>query len=159
MQLFPATGPRRHFSLLARAVNFRLPTFSPRFSLSFNQLPSARGDRRSIVRSSAPSPPSCGFLIPPVTASHRNFCSSAVMASKIDGTAIAKSIREGLKAEIEKAQESNPRFKPNLVIFQGKLLADTDHTMNERLIAISICSWQSVRLQSVPFHKAVLEGT
>lgn len=81
------------------------------------------------------------------------------MASKIDGTAIAKSIREGLKAEIEKTQESNPRFKPNLVIFQGKLLADTDHALNERLIAISICSWQSVRLQSVPFHKAVLEGT
>lgn len=45
------------------------------------------------------------------------------MASKIDGTAIAKSIREGLKAEIEKTQVINPRFKPNLVIFQGKLLA------------------------------------
>lgn len=42
------------------------------------------------------------------------------MASKIDGTAIAKSIREGLKAEIEKTQLTNPRFKPNLVIFQGK---------------------------------------
>jgi hypothetical protein len=44
------------------------------------------------------------------------------MASKIDGTAIAKSIRAGLKAEIEEAQLTNPRFKPNLVIFQGKLL-------------------------------------
>lgn len=45
------------------------------------------------------------------------------MASKIDGTAIAKSIREGLKAEIEKNHETNPRFKPSLVIFQGKLFA------------------------------------
>ena len=44
------------------------------------------------------------------------------MASKIDGTAIAKGIREGLKTEIEKTQLTNPRFKPNLVIFQGKLL-------------------------------------
>lgn len=42
------------------------------------------------------------------------------MASKIDGTAIAKSIRQGLKAEIEQIQVTNPRFKPNLVIFQGK---------------------------------------
>lgn len=40
-------------------------------------------------------------------------------ATKIDGTAIAKNIREGLKAEIEKVQVTNPRFKPNLVIFQG----------------------------------------
>lgn len=42
------------------------------------------------------------------------------MASRIDGTAIAKGIREGLKTEIEKTQETNPRFKPSLVIFQGK---------------------------------------
>lgn len=42
------------------------------------------------------------------------------MASKIDGTAIAKSIRAGLKAEIEQIQVNNPRFKPNLVIFQGE---------------------------------------
>jgi methylenetetrahydrofolate dehydrogenase (NADP+)/methenyltetrahydrofolate cyclohydrolase/formyltetrahydrofolate synthetase len=41
-------------------------------------------------------------------------------AVKIDGTAIAKNIRESLKVEIQKAQESNPRFKPSLVIFQGK---------------------------------------
>lgn len=42
------------------------------------------------------------------------------MASRIDGTAIAKSIRAGLKAEIEQTQVTNPRFKPNLIIFQGK---------------------------------------
>lgn len=41
------------------------------------------------------------------------------MAAKIDGTAIAKSIRQGLKTEIEQVQVTNPRFKPNLVIFQG----------------------------------------
>ncbi|GAD97182.1 C1 tetrahydrofolate synthase [Paecilomyces variotii No. 5] len=38
--------------------------------------------------------------------------------TKIDGTAIAKDIRERLKAEIAKTQEINPRFKPSLVIFQ-----------------------------------------
>jgi methylenetetrahydrofolate dehydrogenase (NADP+)/methenyltetrahydrofolate cyclohydrolase/formyltetrahydrofolate synthetase len=40
-------------------------------------------------------------------------------AAKIDGTAIAKSIRGSLKDEIENIQVTNPRFKPSLVIFQG----------------------------------------
>ncbi|KAL5604237.1 hypothetical protein BROUX41_002217 [Berkeleyomyces rouxiae] len=40
------------------------------------------------------------------------------MATKIDGTAIAKSIREGLVVEIQKAQQSNPRFLPSLSIIQ-----------------------------------------
>ena len=39
-------------------------------------------------------------------------------ATKIDGTAIAKSIRERIKAEIEDVQATNPRFKPSLVIIQ-----------------------------------------
>ncbi|KAF3387980.1 hypothetical protein DPV78_012052 [Talaromyces pinophilus] len=38
--------------------------------------------------------------------------------SKIDGTAIAKDIREKLKSEIAELQAKNPRFKPNLVIYQ-----------------------------------------
>jgi len=42
--------------------------------------------------------------------------------SKIDGTAIAKSIREKLNAQIQKTQEVNPRYKPSLVIIQGMLL-------------------------------------
>lgn len=40
-------------------------------------------------------------------------------ATNINGTQIAKNIRAGLKEEIQKIQESNPRFKPNLVIYQG----------------------------------------
>ncbi|KAJ5220313.1 C-1-tetrahydrofolate synthase cytoplasmic [Penicillium chermesinum] len=40
------------------------------------------------------------------------------MATKIDGTAIAKGFRESLKSEIESIQAVNPRFKPNLIIFQ-----------------------------------------
>ncbi|CRG88216.1 methylenetetrahydrofolate dehydrogenase (NADP+) / methenyltetrahydrofolate cyclohydrolase / formyltetrahydrofolate synthetase [Talaromyces islandicus] len=38
--------------------------------------------------------------------------------TKIDGNAIAKDIREKLKDEITKLQSSNPRFRPNLVIYQ-----------------------------------------
>lgn len=50
----------------------------------------------------------------------RHFSSSPLRmtATKIDGTAIAKSIRERLGAEIKKKQESNPRYKPSLKIVQ-----------------------------------------
>jgi 5,10-methylene-tetrahydrofolate dehydrogenase/methenyl tetrahydrofolate cyclohydrolase len=41
--------------------------------------------------------------------------------TKIDGNAIAKDIHNRLKAEIQAAQASNPRFKPSLVIFQGQI--------------------------------------
>lgn len=55
--------------------------------------------------------------------STRAFSSTSIVMAdtKIDGTAIAKDIRERLKAEIAKIQETNPRFKPGLVIFQGLL--------------------------------------
>ena len=39
-------------------------------------------------------------------------------ATKIDGTAIAKSIREKIQADIAKAQEINPRYRPSLTIIQ-----------------------------------------
>lgn len=39
-------------------------------------------------------------------------------ASKIDGNAIAKSIREKLHAQIKETQKTNPRFKPCLKIIQ-----------------------------------------
>jgi methylenetetrahydrofolate dehydrogenase (NADP+)/methenyltetrahydrofolate cyclohydrolase/formyltetrahydrofolate synthetase len=55
---------------------------------------------------------------------HTSFSSTsiAMTAKKIDGTAIAKSIRERLHAEIENTQKTNPRFKPSLKIIQGKIL-------------------------------------
>lgn len=40
-------------------------------------------------------------------------------ATKIDGTAIAKRIREGLHAEILEKKKANPRFIPSLKIIQG----------------------------------------
>jgi methylenetetrahydrofolate dehydrogenase (NADP+)/methenyltetrahydrofolate cyclohydrolase/formyltetrahydrofolate synthetase len=39
---------------------------------------------------------------------------------KIDGTAIAKSIRERLGAKIREKQQQNPRYKPSLKIVQGE---------------------------------------
>ena len=52
-----------------------------------------------------------------------SYSTRGAMATKIDGTAIAKNIRAGLKAEIEQIQQANPRFKPSLVIFQGTFSA------------------------------------
>lgn len=45
----------------------------------------------------------------------------AMVASIIDGTAVARKIRERLKTEIQQIQQTNPRFKPSLVIFQGEI--------------------------------------
>jgi methylenetetrahydrofolate dehydrogenase (NADP+)/methenyltetrahydrofolate cyclohydrolase/formyltetrahydrofolate synthetase len=42
-------------------------------------------------------------------------------ATKIDGTAIAKSIRERIHNEIANTQAVNPRYKPSLKIIQGIL--------------------------------------
>ncbi|KAI9860455.1 MAG: tetrahydrofolate synthase [Trichoglossum hirsutum] len=39
-------------------------------------------------------------------------------ATKIDGTAIARRIRESLSAQIKKQQETDPEFKPSLTIIQ-----------------------------------------
>lgn len=41
-------------------------------------------------------------------------------ASKIDGTAIARSIRERLGQQIHQRQQTNPRYRPSLKIVQGK---------------------------------------
>lgn len=48
------------------------------------------------------------------------FDPETMVASKIDGTALAKSIRERLKAEIAEKQLTNPRYQPCLKIIQGK---------------------------------------
>lgn len=44
--------------------------------------------------------------------------SPVMTATKIDGTGIAKSIRERIGADIKKTQETNPRYQPSLKIVQ-----------------------------------------
>lgn len=106
--------------LLLRHRSAHRTSFSTSFSpeLNFRRFSAGRGvnprgRRYALVR------PDLTFIPSSIC---RSFSSTGTaMATKIDGTAIAKSIRGELKAEIEKIQESNPRFKPNLVIFQGML--------------------------------------
>ena len=52
-------------------------------------------------------------------ASPRAATEEAAMASKIDGTALAKRIRESLRQTIEETKKTNPRFRPCLKIIQG----------------------------------------
>lgn len=69
-------------------------------------------------------------------------------ATKIDGTAIAKSIRDGLKTEIEQIQQANPRFKPSLVIFQGEItLLACLSTLIKSLTVYSPYSWRPIRFE------------
>jgi len=49
----------------------------------------------------------------------RSFSSTIMVAEKIDGTAIAKRIRERINKDIAEKQKINPRFKPSLTIIQG----------------------------------------
>jgi hypothetical protein len=46
-----------------------------------------------------------------------------MVAQRLDGNAIAKSIRERIGAEIVEKQKLNPRYKPCLKIIQGAFAA------------------------------------
>lgn len=53
---------------------------------------------------------------------------AAMTGTKIDGNAIAKGIREKLNGQIKKTQETNPRYKPSLVIIQGAHVARSNYS-------------------------------
>lgn len=70
---------------------------------------------------------------PPSDLDKAHFSSSgaAMGATKLDGTAIAKRIRENLTAEIEEKRKINPRFIPSLKIIQGVCIrAQRRHNMS-----------------------------
>jgi len=84
-------GPRLFFS----------PAIAPTTTTSIRQ--TGTGSSSSLLR----SPQS------------RSFSSAIMIAEKIDGTAIAKRIRERINKDIAEKQKANPRFKPSLIIIQG----------------------------------------
>lgn len=71
------------------------------------------------------SPRTSACLTNSSSPSRRHYTTSSpkMGAAKIDGTAIAKAIREKLGAEIADKLKANPRYKPTLRIIQG----DTRH--------------------------------
>lgn len=67
-----------------------------------------------------PAPRVCSVLSSVLTQKRHFSSTTAIMgAIKLDGTAIAKAIRERLGAEIVEKQKLNPRYKPCLKIIQG----------------------------------------
>lgn len=66
------------------------------------------------------TPPHLPLSLNPTLTPRRTFSTtpSTMAATKIDGTAIAKKIRERLNTEIAQKQAANPRYKPSLVILQ-----------------------------------------
>lgn len=70
-------------------------------------------------------------------------------ATKIDGNAIAKGIREKLNAHIAQTQKSNPRFKPSLVIIQVGAREDSSTYVRMKLKAADEANIQC-KLESYP---------
>lgn len=54
-------------------------------------------------------------------------------AAKIDGTVIAKRIRQSLHAEIQDKKKINPRYIPSLKIIQGVCTIREDHNLSGTL--------------------------
>lgn len=67
----------------------------------------------------------------------RAFSSSAaaMVATKIDGKAIAQKVRERLKGQIAEKKAINPRFQPCLKIIQGACVASRSKFINIRDLA------------------------
>lgn len=96
----------------------RFYSIRPSKSLSTSQWNNTPNLRLYSSSSSSPSPLTSDDTAAP----------EKMVANRIDGTAIAKSIRERLKAEIAEKQQSNPRYQPCLKIIQGKL-SRLDHKL------------------------------
>lgn len=77
-----------------------------------------------------PSPPRHLYTVVNTAHRTRHFSSTpfAMVAHKIDGTAIAKAIRERLGAQIKEKQAKNPRYRPSLKIIQGRWHAVEPHS-------------------------------
>lgn len=74
-----------------------------------------------------------------------------MVASKIDGTAIAKGIRERLHAQIQEIQKINPRFQPTLKIIQVGDRADSTTYVRMKLKAAEEANISCERVQ-LPAH-------
>lgn len=118
-------------ALLAAGSPSSCPSGPVRSLPSYHNLFSARSITCSACTCTSffASPPRTTLSLsrPPVDSSDidKSFFSTsrAVMgATKIDGTAIAKRIREGLHADIQDKRKINPRFVPSLKIIQGDLI-------------------------------------
>ncbi|KAF2399594.1 FTHFS-domain-containing protein [Trichodelitschia bisporula] len=124
MGLSSLSLPSRAFSLRVKPPSLRIgvtryPSSSfcrPLHSVLRTRWPRTPQSGRSQLKASSTLRSSKTYsTLPPVKSK-----STATMsaAQKIDGTAIAKDIREKIHAHIGQKQQTNPRYKPSLVIIQ-----------------------------------------
>ena len=113
---------RRFLTSSSSSSNYRSVS-----AVAASRLVRSRGRNLCLGRSSILTPTSILAPLPSFSAPYilrnRLFSTtpSVMTATKIDGTAIAKKIRESLHAEIEQTQKTNPRYKPSLKIIQGRI--------------------------------------
>ncbi|KAK3935898.1 C-1-tetrahydrofolate synthase, cytoplasmic [Diplogelasinospora grovesii] len=76
-------------------------------------------------------------------------------ATKIDGTAIAKKIRERLHAEIAEKKKSNPRYQPSLKIIQVGDRSDSSTYVRMKLKAAQECG---IDAELIKFDESATEA-
>ncbi|KAK0644520.1 formate--tetrahydrofolate ligase-domain-containing protein [Cercophora newfieldiana] len=76
-------------------------------------------------------------------------------ATKIDGTAIAKKIREQLRAEIAEVKQTNPRFTPSLKIIQVGDRSDSSTYVRMKLKAAEECG---IECELIRFDESATEA-
>ncbi|KAG4029610.1 hypothetical protein MFRU_015g01480 [Monilinia fructicola] len=88
-------------------------------------------------------------------ARHFSSTSATMTATKIDGTAIAKKIREKIHAQIDEAQKTNPRFKPSLKIIQVGDRSDSTTYVRMKLKAAQEAA---IECELIPFPETASEA-
>ncbi|KAK4194581.1 putative C-1-tetrahydrofolate synthase [Triangularia verruculosa] len=88
---------------------------------------------------------------------HRAFSSSSavMVAQRIDGTAVAKRVREQLKAEIAEKKGINPRFQPCLKIIQVGDRSDSSTYVRMKLKAAEECD---ISCELIKFDESATEA-
>ncbi|KAI4209602.1 MAG: hypothetical protein LQ351_007499 [Letrouitia transgressa] len=108
--------------LFQRISNYPALPFSQSLKFGFSQRPIAESLFRSrpfLLNKTATSLAQHNLFMP-FSRSGSSFSKTSreMAVERIDGTVIAKGIREKINASIRKAQETNPRYKPSLTIVQ-----------------------------------------
>lgn len=126
---FCPPAPTRNTTTLFSAC----PPTSPYFltSTSSSIPPLALHSRRITLASHTVRPPAVGSDSLDLGKASFSTSRPVMTAQKIDGTAIAKSIRARLHSEVQERKNANPKYIPSLKIIQGTSSQLGIHTMLE----------------------------
>lgn len=126
---FCPPAPIRNTTTLFSARPFTSPYFLT--STSSSTFPLALHSRRIVPASHSVRPPAVGSDSLDLGKASFSTSRPVMTAQKIDGTAIAKSIRARLHSEIQERKKANPKYIPSLKIIQGMSSQPELHTLLE----------------------------